>query len=199
MNKRKRCNDDSVEKDENKSPLIRLEKNRVYFYDEVSKNSVLELQKVVNMAREYAIIHRDICSIDLPSVYIFINSDGGCVYSGLAALDFLQSIKDVTIITIVEGCAASASTFLLLGGSKRFIRKHATVLIHQITANYWGDVEFERLRDEFKNTEKLMDIINKVYKDNTSISQRKLSTLFTREQYMDAAEAIRFQICHDYL
>lgn len=98
------------------------------------------------MARDYAIIHRDISSINLPSVYIFINSDGGCVYSGLAALDFLQSIKDVTV---VEGCAASASTFLLLSGSKRFIRKHSSVLIHQITANYWGDVEFERLRDEY--------------------------------------------------
>lgn len=31
-NKLERCNDDSGEKEENKPPLVRIEKNRVHFY-----------------------------------------------------------------------------------------------------------------------------------------------------------------------
>jgi ATP-dependent Clp endopeptidase proteolytic subunit ClpP len=64
-----------------------------------------------------------------------INTPGGEVHSGLALLDVMDEVKasGTKIETIALGEAASMGGFLLQGGNRRLMGKHARLLIHRIS------------------------------------------------------------------
>jgi ATP-dependent Clp protease protease subunit len=65
-------------------------------------------------------------------IYLYINSPGGSITSGLAIYDTMQYVKP-DVATIVLGQAASMAAVLLAGGKpgKRFALPHSRVLLHQ--------------------------------------------------------------------
>ncbi len=65
-------------------------------------------------------------------IYLYINSPGGVITSGLAMLDTMNFIKS-DVQTIAIGMAASMASVLLAGGTKgkRFALPNSTILIHQ--------------------------------------------------------------------
>ena len=68
-------------------------------------------------------------------IYLYINSPGGSVYSGLAIYDTMQFIKP-DISTICVGISMSMGALLLAGGTKgkRMALPNSKILIHQV----WG-------------------------------------------------------------
>jgi ATP-dependent Clp protease protease subunit len=72
-------------------------------------------------------------------IYLYINSPGGSVTSGLAIYDTMQFIK-ADVSTICVGQAASMGAVLLAGGSKgkRFCLPHSRVMIHQPLGGFQG-------------------------------------------------------------
>ena len=71
-------------------------------------------------------------------IYLYINSPGGHVTSGLAIYDTMQYIKP-DVATICMGQAASFGAVLLAAGAKgkRSALPHARIMIHQP----WGGIE----------------------------------------------------------
>jgi len=65
-------------------------------------------------------------------IYLYINSAGGSVTSGLAIYDTMQYVKP-DVATICMGQSASMAAVLLAGGAKgkRFSLPHARVMLHQ--------------------------------------------------------------------
>src|ERR671925_2216162 len=65
-------------------------------------------------------------------IYMYINSPGGVVYSGLAIYDTMQFIK-APVSTICVGQAASMAAVLLAAGAKgkRFALPNSRIMIHQ--------------------------------------------------------------------
>jgi ATP-dependent Clp protease protease subunit len=65
-------------------------------------------------------------------IYLYVNSPGGSVTSGLAIYDTMQYVKP-DVATICMGQAASMAAVLLAGGAKgkRFALPHARMLLHQ--------------------------------------------------------------------
>ena len=65
-------------------------------------------------------------------IYLYINSPGGSISSGMAIYDTMNYIK-CDVSTICVGMAASMGAFLLAGGAKgkRMALKNAEVMIHQ--------------------------------------------------------------------
>jgi ATP-dependent Clp protease protease subunit len=65
-------------------------------------------------------------------IYLYINSPGGAVTSGLAIYDTMQYISN-DVATVGIGLAASMGQFLLCAGApgKRFALPHAQVMMHQ--------------------------------------------------------------------
>lgn len=65
-------------------------------------------------------------------IYIYINSPGGSITSGMAIYDTMQYIK-CDVSTICIGMAASMGAFLLSAGApgKRFALPHSEIMIHQ--------------------------------------------------------------------
>ena len=72
-------------------------------------------------------------------IYLYINSPGGSITSGLSIYDTMQFIKP-DVSTICIGQAASMGAILLAGGtkSKRFSLPNSRMMIHQPISGFQG-------------------------------------------------------------
>merc|ERR1719224_421737 len=82
-------------------------------------------------------------------IYLYINSPGGSVISGLAIYDTIQHIRS-EVVTVNLGLAASMASFLLCSGSRgrRFALPHSRVMIHQPMGGTQGQAEDIRIEAE---------------------------------------------------
>jgi ATP-dependent Clp protease protease subunit len=74
-------------------------------------------------------------------INFYINSPGGSVPAGMAIYDTMKFIK-CDISTLCVGMAASMGAFLLAAGTKgkRFALPNSTVMIHQPSGGFQGQV-----------------------------------------------------------
>ena len=74
-------------------------------------------------------------------INFYINSPGGSVAAGMAIYDTMQFIRP-DVSTLCIGMAASMGAFLLAAGAKgkRFALPNSTVLIHQPSGGFQGQV-----------------------------------------------------------
>ncbi|NIP37721.1 MAG: ATP-dependent Clp endopeptidase proteolytic subunit ClpP [Candidatus Dadabacteria bacterium] len=108
-------------------------------------------------------------------IYVYINSPGGHVTSGLGIYDTIQYIKP-DVVTMCMGQAASMAAVLLAAGAKgkRFTLPHSRVMLHQVLGGFEGQAtdvdihakEILRVKQELneilaKHTGKNIDIIEK--------------------------------------
>jgi ATP-dependent Clp protease protease subunit len=69
---------------------------------------------------------------DAKDIWLYINSPGGVITSGMAIYDTMQFIR-CDVATICMGLAASMGQFLLCAGApgKRYALPHARIMMHQ--------------------------------------------------------------------
>ncbi|MQA82731.1 MAG: ATP-dependent Clp protease proteolytic subunit [Streptosporangiales bacterium] len=72
-------------------------------------------------------------------IWLYINSPGGSVYSGMAIYDTLHFVPN-DVATVAVGLAASMGQFLLSAGAegKRYATPHASILMHQPHGGFGG-------------------------------------------------------------
>ena len=72
-------------------------------------------------------------------IWLYINSPGGVITSGMAIYDTMQFIKP-DVATFCMGLAASMGQFLLVAGApgKRFSLPHARIMMHQPSGGVRG-------------------------------------------------------------
>jgi len=121
-------------------------------------------------------------------IYIYINSPGGMVTSGLAIYDTMQHIKS-DVVTICTGLAASMGSFLLAGGAKgkRLALPHSRIMIHQPSGGTRGqasDIEIEA-----REILRIRNQLNQIYADNTGQTLAKIEKDMDRDFFMSAQEA----------
>ena len=83
-------------------------------------------------------------------INFYINSPGGSVSAGMAIYDTMQFIKP-DVSTLCVGMAASMGAFLLAAGAKgkRFALPNSTVMIHQPSGGFQGQVSDIELHAQF--------------------------------------------------
>jgi len=72
-------------------------------------------------------------------IFLYINSPGGSVYSGMAIYDTMQFISN-DVATVAMGMAASMGQLLLCAGAKgkRYALPHARIMMHQPSGGIGG-------------------------------------------------------------
>ena len=163
--------------------------NHIYFYSEVERSKMLELNKAI---RELDIkLQKSALSLDveLPHIYIHINSYGGSIFAGLSTLDTLRNTK-CKIITIIEGCAASAGTMISIVGHQRWMQKHSYMLIHQLSSSSWG--KYSELVDDMENNNKLMEMIKDLYEEYTDVPPTELDEILKHDLWWDASKCLEY-------
>ncbi|MDH5543009.1 MAG: ATP-dependent Clp endopeptidase proteolytic subunit ClpP [Nitrospinota bacterium] len=121
-------------------------------------------------------------------IYIYINSPGGVVSSGLAIYDTMQFVKP-DIQTICTGQAASMGSLLLSAGTKgkRFSLPNARIMIHQPSSGFQGqatDIEIQS-----KEIGRLRTSLENIYSKHTGHPLEKINRDCERDFFMTAKEA----------
>lgn len=167
-----------------------MEGNNIFYYGEVSRTNVSKLNKFLKIL-EAELLKNSIGFNQKPNINLFIHSEGGCVFSGLSAMNHISTCK-VDVYTIVDGFVASAATFLALAGKKRLIMPYSTVLIHQMRTEFYG--KHDELKDEVENCDNIMSNFKTIYKSKTNLPEKTLNQLLKRELYLTSDKCIKYGV-----
>ena len=170
--------------------------NRIYFYSEVNRTKVLSLNKNIQTIGTKLQNHANSLNIATPEIYLHINSYGGSVFAGMAAVDYIRKSR-AEVVTVIDGCAASAATLMSVVGKRRLINEHSFMLIHQLSTSMWG--KFEDLKDDMKNNELLMKVIKNIYEEHTKIPKRELSKILKHDLWWDAKTCLKYGLVDEII
>ncbi len=131
-------------------------------------------------------------------IFIYINSPGGIVSSGLAVYDTMQYIS-CDIATICMGQAASMAAVLLAAGTqgKRSLLPHARVMIHQPSGGSQGQAS--TLEIYTKEILTLREKLNEILAKHTKQNLKKIAKDTDRDFFMSAEEAKQYGIVDNIL
>lgn len=126
-------------------------------------------------------------------VYMYINSPGGYVSSGLAIYDTMQYVRS-PVATVCIGQCASMGSLLLAAGEPgmRMVLPNARVMVHQPSGGYNGvatDIE--------RHAEEIIDLkrrLNDIYVKHTGQKYEAIEKKLDRDTFMNAEQAQEFGI-----
>lgn len=127
-------------------------------------------------------------SLNHEDIYLYINSPGGSITSGLAIMDTMNFIKS-DVRTICLGMAASMAAFLLSCGTKgkRFALPNSEIMIHQPLGGVNGQATEIKIAAE--RILKLKKKLNEILSKNTNQKLEKIEIDTERDYFLTADEA----------
>jgi len=131
-------------------------------------------------------------------IYLYINSPGGYVTSGLAIYDTMQYIKP-DVVTICMGMAASMSAVLLCAGQKgkRYALPHSRIMIHQPMGGVQGQaIDIKIHADEIMNIRKLL---NEILSKHTGQPIEKIERDTDRSFFMSPYDAKEYGLIDEVI
>ena len=124
-------------------------------------------------------------------IYLHICSDGGEIFSALSVIDTILSSK-ISIVTVCEGCVASAGVLISLAGNEKIIRKHAYMMIHEIRSGCMG--KYSECQDDMKCNDILMNRM-KMYMNErckNKLLKKKLNKVLKHDIIWDADKCLKY-------
>jgi ATP-dependent Clp protease protease subunit len=126
-------------------------------------------------------------------IWLYINSPGGIISSGMAIYDTVQFLR-APINTICMGMAASMGSFLLAAGTKgkRAALPHARIMMHQPSGGAQGtaaDIEIQAREILY-----LRSKLNELYAHHTGQTKEQIEKDMDRDRFMSSEEAVQYGI-----
>ncbi|MDR1910439.1 MAG: ATP-dependent Clp endopeptidase proteolytic subunit ClpP, partial [Holosporales bacterium] len=124
-------------------------------------------------------------------IFLYINSPGGVVTSGLSIYDTMNYIRP-DVVTLCLGHAASMGSLLLAAGAKgkRYSLPNARIMVHQPSGGIRGqatDIEIHA-----KEILKLRARLNAIYVKHTGQSLKHMEEALERDNFLSPEEALDF-------
>ena len=158
--------------------------NNIYFQEEISLETISSLNRQIReLSTELLAFATKYDMTEPPPIKLHITSYGGSVVAAFSAIDCIESCK-VPVHTIIDGYAASAATLISVCGTKRYIRKHASMLIHQVRSGMWG--KMSEIEDDYLNLQKTHEQIKKIYVEKTNLKRKELAKILKHDLDWDA-------------
>lgn len=126
-------------------------------------------------------------------IYMYINSPGGVVTSGLSIYDTMQFIKP-KVSTLCIGQAASMGSLLLAGGAEgmRCSLPNSRIMVHQPSGGVRGQATDIQIHAE--EILSLKKRLNGIYQKHTKQDIKKIELIMERDKFMSPEEAKKFGI-----
>ena len=121
-------------------------------------------------------------------IFMYINSPGGVVTSGLAIYDTMEYIRP-NVATVCMGQAASMGSLLLMAGAagKRYCLPNARIMTHQPSGGFQGQAtDIEIHAREIIN---LRGRLNGIYEKHTGQTGKQIEKIMERDTFMSPEEA----------
>jgi ATP-dependent Clp protease protease subunit len=124
-------------------------------------------------------------------IYLYINSPGGVISSGLAILDTMNYVKP-DIVTVCVGQAASMAAVLLSAGAKgkRYSLPNSRIMIHQPMGGVRGQATDIKIQAE--EILRLRQLLYKILSQNTGKTPAEIERDCERDKYLTASEALEY-------
>ena len=131
-------------------------------------------------------------------IFMYINSPGGIVTSGLGVYDTMQYIKP-KVSTLCVGQAASMGSLLLSAGASgmRFALPNSRIMLHQPSGGFSGqatDIEIHA-----KEIVEIKERLNKIYEKHTRQKVEVIRKSLERDYFMTASEAKKFGVIDEII
>ncbi len=131
-------------------------------------------------------------------IFLYINSPGGVITSGLAIMDTMNYIKPA-VSTICLGQAASMGAVLLACGAKgkRFAVPNARIMIHQPLGGFQGqaaDIEIHA-----REVGRMKKLLNEILSERSGKTMQELEKDSDRDFFMSSTEAKEYGLIDDVI
>ena len=170
--------------------------NRVYFYSGVTRPKILQLNKNIFSLNVNMLSKTGPLEYEPPPIMLHINSYGGSVFAGLAAVDYIKNSK-IPVHTIIDGCAASAATLMSCVGAHRMMHRNSCMLVHQLSGVMWG--KFQEMQDDMQNSEMLMEKIKNIYKEHTKIPKKEMDNILKHDLWWEAEKCLQYGLVDEII
>lgn len=183
--------------------VIEKESNKEYGYDLYSRllnDRIIFLEGEINDSVSNIIVSELLYldSLSNDEIFLYINSPGGSITSGMAIYDTMNYIKS-DVKTIGIGLCASMGAFLLANGTmgKRYSLPNTEIMIHQPLGGTKGqatDIKIE--------AERIMKIRNKLNKILSKVTKKNIKTIekdTERDNFMEPEEALKYGLIDEII
>jgi len=121
-------------------------------------------------------------------IYLYINSPGGSVDSGMAIYDTMNWISN-DVATVAMGLAASMGQFLLCAGEKgkRYALPHARIMMHQPSGGMGGSAS--DIKIQAQQSLHIKKVLFELISQHTGQPLEQVETDADRDRWFTAAQA----------
>ena len=183
--------------------IIEKKDNKEYAYDLYSRllnDRIIFINGEINDSLANIVISELLYldSINHDDIFLYINSPGGSITSGMAIYDTMNYVKS-DIKTIAIGLAASMGAFLLANGTigKRCSLPNTEIMIHQPLGGTQGQATDIKIA-----TERIINIKNKLNKILSKVTNKSINTIekdTERDNYMNPNEALKYGLIDEII
>ncbi|GAB3622574.1 Clp protease ClpP [Mariniluteicoccus endophyticus] len=149
----------------------------VYIYDEIGGWWGVPAQDFV----------RELAAIDTDQINLYVNSPGGSVWDGIAMLNAIRR-HPANVVAVVDGLAASAASFLLMGADEIVMGRNSQLMVHDASAICWGTAA--DMQDIADFLTKVSDNIADVYAQRAGGTAADWREVMLAETWFTADEAV---------
>lgn len=130
---------------------------------------------------------KDLAQLSADTITVRINSPGGDVYEAIALLNTLRG-HPARIVTVVDGLAASAASFVAMAGDEVVVGRNAELMIHDAWVYASGNAE--ELRKHAENLDRISNNIASIYAERAGGTVEEWRAVMQAETWFSAAEAV---------
>lgn len=174
--------------------VIEKSSNKEYAYDLYSrllKDRIIFLSGEINDSVANIVVSELLYldNINHDDIYLYINSPGGSITSGMSIYDTMNFVSS-KVITIGLGMCASMAAFLLSSGNTRLALPNTEIMIHQPIGGAQGQATDIKIAAE--RIIKLKEKLNKILAKNTKQDIKKITEDTERDNFLSADEALEY-------
>lgn len=170
--------------------IVKCHGNHIYLYSEINRKTAYDVNHYIKtICNDMNTLENNMTTSLKTPIYLHINSYGGSIFDALSIIDTIQN-SNVSVYSIIEGCAASAATLISVCCEKRYITKYSYMLIHELRSGIWG--KYSEIEEEYENLTAIMNTIFSIYKENTSIKNKKdLKVLLKKDSWWNSDTCLK--------
>lgn len=132
-------------------------------------------------------------------IYVFINSEGGDINSGMLIYDVIQASK-APIVTFCMGMAYSMGAVLFACGNHgRYISPHGELMIHEPLLGNSVSGNSSSIKSVSDCLLKNKKMLNQILAKHTGQSEEAVEEATSYDHYFNPEESIEFGLCDEII
>ena len=173
-------------------------------YRKLSLNGEINTQNITSIINEIHKINHDddineqiYANWERKPIYLYIQSQGGSIYDGLALVDVIEQSK-TPVYTISIGLSMSMGLWIFLAGKKRLVGKNSTLMFHDVSTAMAD--KCEGIKCGLEESMRLRDMICETITSRSLVKQEVLDDYLNRkaEWFIPSKQAIDLKLADEY-